>query len=228
MIPFILGTIIDLTYSITPDIPTWSGKCGFTTRTVCDYDQCPSDAQWRVQGFTMFAGIGTHMDAPAHCFPGSADIAQIPVQKLIAPCVVLDVSAKADAQYSVSAEDILLFEQQHGLIPAGSWVLVHTGWSRHWATPEQYRNNHQFPCIGRGAAELLLERNVIGVGIDTLSPDRPEGWHVHQLFLGNNKYIIENVAHLDQMPPVGALLAVMPLKVSGGTESPVRCVGIVQ
>jgi kynurenine formamidase len=82
--------------------------------------------------------------------------------------------------------------------------MVKTGWSKFWHTPSKYHNNHVFPSVSSEAASLLLERGVNAIGIDTLSPDRPEdGFNVHKLFLGADKIIIENVANLGSMPPTG-------------------------
>ena len=76
-------------------------------------------------------------------------------------------------------------------------------------------------------AEHLLARNIAGIGIDTLSPDRPDsGFPVHQLLLGADKYIIENVANPQQMPKTGGFALVLPMKIQGATEAPTRLVGL--
>ena len=167
------------------------------------------------------------MDAPAHCIPGGAAVADIPLEQLITACVVIDVSAKADKNYSVSRADIHEFEQRHGTIAKNTFVMIHTGWERFWQQPEKYRNNLVFPCVSRAAAELLIERNIAGLGIDTLSPDRADdGFPVHRVILGAGKYIIENIANSNQLPPVGASVMVLPIKIEAGTEAPVRLIGV--
>jgi kynurenine formamidase len=101
------------------------------------------------------------------------------------------------------------------------------GWDSVLNVPEKYRNNHVFPSISKEAASLLLERQIVGVGIDTLSPDRPEdGFPVHHLILEADKYIIENIANASKLPPVGAYTFALPLKIQGGTEAPLRLVGL--
>ena len=90
------------------------------------------------------------------------------------------------------------------------------------------RYNFVFPSIMSIAAELLLERQIIGLGIDTLSPDRPDnGFPVHKLILGEDKFIVENVANASRMPPVGAYSLALPIKINEGTEAPVRLVGMI-
>ena len=145
------------------------------------------------------------------------------------PCVVIDVSAKAHERYRVSRQDILDFECLHGTIKSGSCVMIRTGWEQFWNTPEKYRNNHVFPSIGPDAGHTLLERGVSALGIDTLSPDRPEdGFPVHQAFLGKSKILIENAANLGSMPLLNGYVMISPLKIKDGTEAPIRLVGLIK
>jgi len=106
--------------------------------------------------------------------------------------------------------------------------MVYTGWSAFWNNPLKYHNNHAFPSVSIEAAEFLMHRGVFALGIDTLSADRPDnGFLVHKCFLGTGRILIENVAHLDQMPPYGAFIMALPLKIKNGTESPIRLVGLL-
>src|SRR3990167_8838058 len=170
-IDFDKSEIIDLTHSINSNIPTWKKGCGFENKITHDYSNAVAETQFRVQSFHMRAGIGTHMDAPAHCIRGGKTIDRIAIQDLIKPCVVIDISKKADANYLLSVDDITIFENKYGKITADSFVIVHTNWSRYWSDPIVYRNHLQFPSVSQEAAEFLLKRNISGLGIDTLSPD---------------------------------------------------------
>ena len=220
--------VVDLTHMLTLDVPSWNGGCGFHQQIKLDYDDCKTDVKFRVQQLKLHAGIGTHIDAPAHCIPGSKSVDQLDLDQLLAPCIVIDVSKVADEEYTVTPQDILSFEQRYGPIPPNSFIIIHTGWERFWHQPEQYRNNHIFPCVGGDTAEMLLERSIVGLGIDTLSPDRPSnGFPVHHLLLGAGKYIIENVAHALDMPLLGAYTLALPIKTQGGTEAPIRLVGLI-
>ncbi|MCD6056069.1 MAG: kynB [Gammaproteobacteria bacterium] len=221
-------TFIDLTHSLTPEIPHWNGKCGFQHTIETDYANCHSDAQFRVQKIEMWAGVGTHMDAPAHCISGAASIADIKLDQLIAPCVVVDVAENIHEAYSIKDDDILFFESRYGIIPKNTFVLIHTSWGSLWDQPEKYRNSLVFPSVTKEAAQLLLSRDICGLGIDTLSPDRPDsGFPVHQLLLRAGKYIIENIANSNKLPPVGASIIALPLKMKDVTESPIRLIGVV-
>lgn len=222
-------TWIDLTHTLTPAIPTWDCSCGFEHKTLVTYEECPEPCKFLIQRIEMRAGAGTHMDAPLHCYPGTQSIADIPLNKLLCSCVVINVAEKADAHYLVTLEDVLDFEKKHGNHWNKALVIFYTGWDRLWNTPEMYHNHYRFPSISKQAAEYLLNQNINGIGIDTLSPDVPEsGFPVHQLLLGAGKYIIENVANASKMPPIGGYALVMPIKTAGGTEAPIRLLGITK
>lgn len=219
--------LIDLTHTLTPEIPTWYGNCGFYIEITKNYEN-EGEVKFCNQKLTLEAGVGTHMDAPVHCIPGSLSIADLPLDVLISPGVMIDISEKAHENYSLTLQDILSFEESHGKIPAGAFVMVYTGWSRHWLTPESYRNEYRFPSISKEAAVFLLKRGVNGLGIDTLSPDRPEsGYPVHQLLLAKGKYIIENIANAHLLPPLGSQIFALPLKIAGATEAPMRLIAII-
>ena len=219
---------VDLTHPLSSTTPSWSGSCGFKHEIKLDYDDRPEGVPFRIQKIIMHAGIGTHMDAPSHCVPGGKNIADIPLHDLVVPCVVIDISDHAHERYQVSPHDILVFEKCHGRIPKGCCVMIRTGWEKFWHQPEKYRNNWVFPSVSQDAALLLLERNIVGLGIDTLSPDCGDsGYPVHDNLLGAGRYIIENVAHIKSMPPIGGYSLALPINIVDGTEAPIRLIGLV-
>lgn len=87
--------LIDLTYTLSKEIPHWSGHCGFQQQIISDYNGSAEDTKFRVHKLEMHAGIGTHIDAPAHCFVGGKSIAEISLEELFVPCVVIDIPANA-------------------------------------------------------------------------------------------------------------------------------------
>ena len=114
--------------------------------------------------------------------------------------------------------------------------MANTGWEKYWNNTVKYRNadakgKMHFPGFMAKTAELLLERKISGIGIDTLSPDGStdkERFPVHELILGAGKYILENLCNLASLPPSGALALVMPMKVVGGAESAIRIIALVE
>lgn len=217
--------LIDLSYDLVPETPHWTGRCGFEHKIEVDY----KDVGCRAFRVKMFAGIGTHIDAPAHFVPGAKTVDQLPLDRLLAKCFVISVQEKMKPDLSVESSDVQEFEQTHGKISKGGFVLFYTGWSKYWSEPDKYRNDLVFPALSEDCVELLIDRGVAGVGIDTLSPDRPDsGFVAHHKFFSKDIYIVENVANADKLPPVGAYTLVAPLKMVGGTESTARLIGMVR
>jgi len=220
--------VINLTQLLTPSAPSWEGTCGFICSNTVDYNECDTDPKFRIQELQLLAGIGTHIDAPAHAFPNALTVDQIPLEQLISPCVVINLSNKSDTYFKVTTNDIKDFENRYGKLPENSFVIFYTGWDRYWKTPELYINKHKFPYLSESVALLLLERKIAGIGIDTLSPDLPgKSFPVHKHILGAGKYIIENVANAGSLPPIGSHTLALPLLFKESTEAPVRLIALV-
>ncbi len=220
--------MIDLTHTLSSDVPSWDGGSCFNISIALDYAECTPPNLFRVQKIETKAGAGTHMDAPAHCFPGGKTIDALLLESLISDCVVIRVDDVADEKYLVMPEVIEAFEKEHGKIQENTFVIFYTGWDKHWNNPEAYRNNLRFPSVHESTAKQLLERGVSGIGIDTLSPDAVgDDFPVHRAILGAGKYIVENIANAGQLPPLGAKIHIMPMKIKDGTEAPIRLAAFV-
>ncbi len=226
--PFAHFNFIDLTHTLDSSVPTWSGNCGYNHQIIVDYPEA-----CRVQAIEMNAGTGTHIDAPSHFIPGAKSAADIPLEELIAPVFLIDVSAKAHADYYISCDDILAFEKRYGKITPGSLVVGYTGWDQYWQDAKKFRNPDEsgqmhFPGFAAESAELLLERNIAGLAIDSLSPDCLDlTFPVHYAILGAGKYIVENLANCKYLPATGAFSIILPVKTRDGTEAIARAIGLV-
>jgi kynurenine formamidase len=180
----------------------------------------------------------TRIDAPAHCSPALWTVDQIPTERLIAPLVVLDVTANIEnhVDYQISVEDIANWEHAHSQIPLGSVVIARTGWDSRWNSAKDYRNadpngTMHFPGYSPDAAKFLIEgRSALGLGIDTLSIDRglSQDFPVRQYTLAHSVYQLENVANLGRAPATGGMVVVAPTKLENGTSGPVRILALVR
>lgn len=180
----------------------------------------------------------TQLDSPANTIPGMWTVDQIPAERLVRPLVVLDVSDRSlkNADYQVGVEDIALYEQQHGNIPAAAVVVAYTGWSLRWNSSREYRNADRsgtlhFPGYSLEAARFLVEaRQIVGLGIDTLSVDRGSSsdYPVARYCAEHSVYHLENVANLMQAPPAGATAVVTPIKFEHGSGAPARVLALVK
>lgn len=183
---------------------------------------------------------GTHLDAPIHFAEGGHTTDQIPLDRLIAPAVVIDVASLAmrDADYRVSISDVQMFEQQFGIIEAGSIVLLYTGWSRYWPDRKAYLGDDtpgdasrlHFPSFGEEAARFLIEdRGVAVLGADVASIDfgQSTDFLVHRIAAERNVPGLENLTNLEALPPRGAIVVALPMKIEGGSGGPVRVIALV-
>src|SRR5207253_613006 len=119
------------------------------------------------------------------------------------------------------------WEKQHGRIPEHSILLVKTGWGKFWPDKKRYLGtdkagdtaNLHFPGVAEDAARVLVARKIYGLGIDTASMDYgpSKDFITHQVLNGAGIYGLENVANLERVPPTGATLLALPMKIAGGT-----------
>ena len=119
--------------------------------------------------------MGTHIDSPSHWFPGKRDISELSLEELTAPGAVIDVSSKISADtynYALTVEDLETFEKKFGQIPSRALVVAKTGWGeRDITSTDEYVNGGNFPGFSPAAAKWLLEKDIVGIGIDTASLD---------------------------------------------------------
>jgi len=180
---------------------------------------------------------GTHVDSPSHFIAGARTISDLQLGELIAPLIIVDVEAQCadNADYELNVEDLLRWEAKHGRIPDRGLVCMRTGWSRRFCDVTRYRNTNEqtkqmhFPGFSRAAAEFLTtERNIVGVGIDTLSLDAgiSQTFDCHQVMFAHDKYQVENLM-LDGICESGAVIAVLPLRVKQAPEMMARVVAFV-
>jgi kynurenine formamidase len=228
-------TVVDLTHALGPDTPSYEAKKpAFQARTLATVEK----NGYFLREITTSEHLGTHIDAPAHFAKGLWTVDQIPAERFIAPLAVLDVrqQAAANADYQVSVDDIAGWEKAHGQIPQGAVVIARTGWEARWKSAQRYRNADakgvlHFPGYSQEAARFLVEgRNVIGMGIDTLSVDYgpSKDYPIHKYTLSHSLYHLENVGHLDQVPASGATVVVAPMKLEGGSGGPVRILALIK
>jgi kynurenine formamidase len=162
----------------------------------------------------------------------------IPVQRFIGPACVIDVTQEVaqDADFLLRPEHILAWEEQHGRIPAGAWVLLRTDWSKRRSAREFFNADAQgahTPGFHASASALLArERDVQGIGVETVGTDAGQAatfdppFPNHTIMHGAGKFGLASLCNLDQLPPTGTILIAAPLKIVQGSGSPVRVLAI--
>lgn len=239
--------VVDLTHTLSPDFPniTLPPELGqsrpFRMEEVSRYDA--RGGAWYWNNLSFGEHTGTHFDAPVHWVSGrdrpNGSCDTIPVEDFIAPACVIDCVAEsvADADFLLTRGFLEAWEARHGRIPARSWVLMRTDWSKK-TDPAAYQN---FDEIGQHTPGpdpdcvrfLVEERDVIGFGTETIGTDAGQAAHFlppypcHYYMHGAGKYGLQCLANLDLLPPTGALILAAPLKILQGSGSPLRVLALV-
>ncbi len=218
---------IDLTHIVDENSAFWDGGCGYRNHILVDYKDTYNNC--RVNRIDMDAGIGTHIDLPSHFYRNTETSDKTNIDHFIGGGVVIDVSNKVDYNYIVTIDDVKEFEKKYNLSFYKIFVFFFTGWGKYWVNKDLYINNYKFPSIHRDVASYLAEKRVMGIGVDTLSPDPMSNkeFPVHKILLKNGIYIIENIANLDLLPNSGFTIFALPLKLKNITESPIRLIAAI-
>jgi kynurenine formamidase len=172
---------------------------------------------------------GTHIDAPLHFSADGKSVAELAVEDLVAPLVVVDIRARAaeDADAQLTPDDLKAWIDANGDLPEGAVVALNSGWDAHVGT-DMFRNadaegRMHFPGfhIDEGSARAIA--------VDTLSLDfgPSADFAVHNTWLPAGRYGIEGVANLGSLPAKGATIVVGAPKVRGGTGGPGRVFAFV-
>jgi kynurenine formamidase len=231
--------LVDLTHPFDEHTIYWPTARPFHLEPVA-HGRTPGGYWYAANDFCAAEHGGTHLDAPLHFAEAHHAAADVPLGKLVGPSVVIDVSQRAATvpDTLVAVGDLEAFERRHGRIPAGAVVLLRTGWARRWSEPARYLGTAipgdtvglRFPGLDREAAQFLVrERRIDAVGIDTASIDHGPSrtFETHRVLAEANVPIFENLTNLDRLPPAGAWVIALPMKVGGGTGAPLRAVALV-
>jgi arylformamidase len=152
-----------------------------------------------------------------------------PLEQWMGPACHIGCDA-VEPRSGLSADHVLAWEGRHGPIERGDIAVFEFGWWRKWAVrPNDVAFLTDWPGLGSDCVELLLERGVKAVGVDTLSPDvfGDTESPVHRALLGAGVVIVENLANLDRVPPRFSLMA-LPLRIRGGSGAPCRATAFVE
>lgn len=237
--------VVDLTHRLDPDfpviiLPPEFGQCArFRMEEVSAYDH--RGPAWKWHNISMNEHTGTHFDAPVHWVSGrdipNGSVDEIPAEAFIGPVVVIDCSegAAKNPDYELTPEVIEAWEARHGRIPAGAWVLMRTDWSKRGAADylNMAEDGPHSPGPTPEGVQALLARDIRGFGVETIGTDAGQGSHytppfpAHYFLHGAGKFGLQCLCNLDLLPPTGAMLIAPPLKIKGGTGSPLRVLALV-
>jgi kynurenine formamidase len=220
----------DLTHRLVRTFPSFFGPQVVFDEVVNDF----STTGYFSKRWTFEEHIGTHIDTPGHFDEGNSLVDQIGPENLVAPVVVIDITAKAaeDPNAVVTPDDLVAFERRHGRIPDRALVCMNSGWAAKVDDGDAFRGGAGFPDLNFPGFSidatdwLVAKRDPVGIGLDTMSldPGNSADFAVHVEFLASGRYGIESMANLDRIPPRGALAFVGPVPWEDGSGSPCRVI----
>lgn len=240
--------VIDLTHTLSPQFPAlqlppqFGQVWAFSMERISHYDEAGPGWYWN--NFSCGEHTGTHFDAPAHWVTGKdhADntVDTIDPRHFVGPACVVDASAQAaaDPDWLLTVEFLQDWETRHGRIARDAWLLLRTDWGRRLADPAAFVNLREdgahTPGPTQQAVEWLIhERGVRGFGVETINTDAgqsyawPLPYPCHTLMHGANRFGLQCLCNLDQLPPQGAVIVCAPLKIQQGSGSPLRVLALV-
>ncbi|MEV4243395.1 cyclase family protein [Streptosporangium canum] len=239
--------VIDLTAPLSSETPIlrlpepFGNTVPFTLKEISRYDD--RGPAWYWNDISTGEHTGTHFDAPVHWVTGrdGEDVSQVPVDRLIAPAVVLDLSAEAgeDPDFLLEIEHVKAWQEANGPLPDGGWLLYRTGWDARSHDQERFLNADEAgphtPGISAECARWLAEETPIaGLGVETVGTDAgaahgfEPAFPCHSFLLGAGKYGLTQLRNLDRLPVTGAVVVAPPLPIVGGSGSPVRVLALVE
>lgn len=220
--------VIDLSQPLSPAVAPWPGQLamrvevtGTYERTGCYFRRLELDEHY-----------GTHFDAPSHFAPGGVHVDAIPADRLVVPVRMIDVRHRCagDPDYLVEEEAVIDHERSHGAIGSHEAVLFATGWEEHRGDPDTYVSALRFPGLSVEAARALVDRRVVGIGIDTMSMDAGcniPAAPVHHIVMPAGIWQLEGLVNLLAVPPTGATVVVGALPLVEGSGTPARVFALV-
>ena len=197
--------IYDISMAIHPDMMVYKNKTDKRPALKVSADETKGITETRL---FLDTHTGTHVDAPAHVFPGGPGVESIDPAGFFTLCRVIDLSGVPE---KISRADL----RAHAVLP-GDFLLLKT--KNSWAESFAF----DFVYLSAEAAAYLANLGIRGVGIDALGIERDQpGYPTHRALLAKNILLIEGLRLKDVPAGVYFLLAA-PLKLTGVEAAPAR------
>ena len=212
---------IDFTHIISPSMSTFPGTPAPELSTVATV---PAN-YYRETKLQLYSHMGTHIDAPAHIIENGRTLDQFPAEHFIGSAVVIPCTPKCMPGEAYPVIDMSALEPYMEAAEAADFLIFSTGWESKWNDSATYRSS--YPILAPDIAFFAATRHKKGIGVDTLSPDRPDKLHFHRAFLSSEEgVIIENLCNLASVP-AGELfpLCALPLLFENADGAPARVLG---
>ncbi len=238
---FPAGTIVDLSYPFDSSTVYWPTAETFQLEK--DFEGTTEQGYYySAYRYSAAEHGGTHIDAPVHFAKGRTTVDEIPLEQLMGPGIVVDVTKQSEKNpdYLVTERDFENWEQRNGKIAPGTIVLLRTGFGKFYPDRKKYLGTDQrgaaavanlhFPGLHPDAARWLTQnRKVKAIGLDTASIDYGQSkvFESHRTLFARDIPAFENVANLDKLPTRRFWVIALPMKIKGGSGGPLRIIAVI-
>ncbi len=227
------GKIIDLSQEIYTGMPVYPGHMKTVIWTHLSHEECQrqlgTDFSYETRGILLCDHGPTHIDSVSHLSrdPNAESVDQLSLEKCITSGVCVDVS-DVPLKTQFGREKIQFELKKHGLdIRPADTVLFYTAhYDRYYGQPIYMTD---YPGLNREATEYIIDRGAVNFGVDSPSPDMwyDKTYPCHTVCAERRVTHIENLCNLDKLLGKRFTFIALPLKIRGGTGSPVRAVAIL-
>ena len=211
----------DFTHPLNSAMPTFPGTPALRLDTVATV---PAN-YYRETAMNLYSHMGTHIDAPAHIIEDGRTLDQFPPEHFVGSAVIIPCTPKRAPGEAYPVIDMSALEPYREAAEAADFLIFSTGWEDQWQNPSAYIKD--YPILAPDIAIFAATRHKKGIGVDTLSPDRPDKLHFHRAFLSSEEgVILENLCNL-AAAPAGELFALcaLPLLFENADGAPARVIG---
>ena len=169
---------------------------------------------------------GTHLDVPRHCTRGATDVADVPLERLVLPGHLLDLTHKRNGEAITIADLEAAAETSGRAIQPGTALLVWAGVEDDWGKPGFTMER---PFVPTETATWLVEQEIALFGTDLIGMDDPAEWWwpTHRIWLEANICMVQQMCNLGALAGKEFLFVAAPLKLRDGTGCPVRPIALV-
>ena len=227
-------TLVDLSQEIFEGAPVFPGHPQTKITTVDTFEQTrprfTEDYGYTTEKIDMSTHGTTHVDSISHIdpSPGAPSIDQIPLEWLYTEAICLDLSDQPSKTYfTVSMIEDALGKDGLDIRP-GDTVLINSGhYERCWGKPSWLT---EYPGLTREAATHIFASGALNIGQDAPSIDcvLTTSFPAHQVCREMQRLNTENLANLRPVTGKRFRFIALPLKIRGGSGSPVRAIAVLE
>lgn len=218
--------VLDLTQTIMENMPLFPG----TPPPNLEVKHTVESDGFREMKITFYSHTGTHLDTPAHVFPGGKNLEEYSVDQFCGQGLILDFSRIDTIEISLKIFEQALKKALSSLaskrkvaVEDIAYLFIYTGWEEKWGENSYFSGA---PYLSEAVARRLTTLNLKGVGIDAFSVDPLEGNMLlaHRVLLEADIIIVENLKNLGVLVKEDFEFYGLPLKLRGGEGSPIRAI----